>query len=215
MTDTLKAHTCTEGDPCTEETWCPEAQGFIEARLNKQRTSDALFTPVQQALSAIVDLDAKTRTEGASPRSLALRRAGDIAEAALRENWTNEAKDLEKAFAEDASNVESILLHEVVRAARKAMAHHCSSNDRKHDRTWKALDEVLDLVEARQRTDKAKLDPWAEKFYAAFQTWACADEDGGEEAEAEIACWALRDQYEAHRETLLRTETALPEEKKR
>ncbi len=33
MTDRLETHECTEGDPCTEDTWCPEAQGIIQDRI--------------------------------------------------------------------------------------------------------------------------------------------------------------------------------------
>ncbi len=35
MTDRLETHECTEGDPCTEDTWCPEAQGIISERFER------------------------------------------------------------------------------------------------------------------------------------------------------------------------------------
>ncbi len=59
-------------------------------------------------------------------------------------------------------------------------------------------------------TDYPRLDVWAERWLVLFNGWACADEDSNEETEAEVALWALRDQYEAHRTTRQRSETATP-----
>ena len=64
---------------------------------------------------------------------------------------------------------------------------------------WLIVDPETGL--AGPRSDNPSPADWADRWCAAFNVWALTDDDSPREVEAEIALWALRDEYEAWRAT--------------